>query len=131
MDRPASHTRETRGRLLLSGFCFAMAFITKPSFVLHTLLLYAYSVALVVVAIFPCAMAAARWIEGSSRLSNPSSCSWCPLCCVAVPYYALDWQHIADYIWSNTRGDKAIFGGFLQATSTRSGFTSPAPLLER
>jgi hypothetical protein len=107
MHRPASYRRETKDWLLLSGLCFAMAFITKPSFVLHTLLLYAYSATIVVASHFP-------WRESSRPLGRrllrtiePLLMLLVPVVCVAVPYYALDWQHVTDYIWSNTRGDKA------------------------
>ncbi len=107
MDRPALRTRETRGRLLLSGFCFAMAFITKPSFVLHTLLLYAYSAALVVGCHFPLRDGSRPLDRRLVQTVEPFLMFVVPVVFVAVPYYALDWQHIADYIWSNTRGDKA------------------------
>ena len=105
--RPVLYTRGSKEGLLLSGLCFAMAFIAKPSFVLHTLLLYAYSAAIVVASHFP-------WRDSSRPLGRrlahtiePLLMLLVPVVCVAVPYYALDWQHVADYIWSNTRGDKA------------------------
>ena len=104
---PALHARETKGRLLVSGLCFAMAFIAKPSFVLHTLLLYAYSAAIVVGCHFP-------WRDSRRPLGlrlahtvKPLLMLLVPVVCVAVPFYAMDWQHVANYIWSNTRGDKA------------------------
>ncbi len=104
---PALFTRETKEWLLLSGFCFAMAFITKPSFVLHTLLLCAYSSAIVAGCHF-------AWRDSSRPLTRrlvptikPVLILLVPVVCLAIPYYALDWKHVANYIWSNTRGDEA------------------------
>ena len=104
---PALHARETKGWLLVSGLCFAMAFIAKPSFVLHTLLLYTYSAAIVACWHFP-------WRDSRRPLGlrlahtvKPLLMLLVPVVCVAVPFYAMDWQHVANYIWSNTRGDKA------------------------
>jgi hypothetical protein len=99
-------TRETKRWLLASGLCFAMAFVTKPSFVLHTLLLYTYSLGIVVTCNF-------RWRDKSPlghRLAQslkPLPMLLVPVVCVALPYYALAWQEIGDYIWRHSRGESA------------------------
>ena len=83
-----------------------MAFITKPSFVLHTLLLYAYSLAIVVACNF-------HWRAKSPpgrRLAQslkPLAMLLVPVACMALPYYALNWQDVAEYIWRHSRGDSA------------------------
>jgi hypothetical protein len=99
-------TRETERWLLASGLCFAMAFVTKPSFVLHTLLLYFYSLAIVVAYNF-------RWRDKSpmrrrlARSLEPLPKLLVPVLCVALPYYVLAWQDVAEYIWRHSRGDSA------------------------
>jgi 4-amino-4-deoxy-L-arabinose transferase-like glycosyltransferase len=109
---PAHHaalnTRATRGWLLLSGFCFAMAFMTKPSFVLHTLLLFAYAAAIVAIRHF-------SWqderplVLRTTHTIYPLLILLVPVVFLTIPYYAVQWQNVADYVWSNTRGDNAKF----------------------
>ena len=99
-------TRETKRWLIISGLCFAMAFVTKPSFVLHTLLLYAYSLTIVVACNF-------RWRDRSppgrklGQSLKPLAMLLVPVACMALPYYALNWQDVAEYIWRHSRGDSA------------------------
>jgi hypothetical protein len=82
--------------------------VTKPSFILHTLLLFAYAAAIVVVRHFP-------WRDGRplvlrmAHTIHPLLILLVPVVFLAIPYYALVWQHVADYVWSNTRGDNAKF----------------------
>jgi hypothetical protein len=100
-------SHETKQWLLLSGICFAMAFIIKPSFVLQTLLLYAYALAIVAAYNF-------RWRDNSLPLGRKLAQSLellprllVPVVCVALPYYVLGWQDVAEYIWRHSRGDSA------------------------
>ncbi len=105
---PETRTGEFKQWLLWSGICFGLAFITKPSFVLHTALLCAYSATIVVGCHFP-------WRDDvplARRVTStivPLTVFLLPVICLAIPYYAFDWRRVADYVWSNTRGDNAKF----------------------
>ncbi len=94
--------------LLLGGFCFALAFITKPSFVLHTMLLFVYSAAVVSTYYFPWGDRRPVFHRLTDTL-QPLVLLVLPVVCLAIPYYVLDWQHVVNYVWSNTRGENAKF----------------------